>query len=151
MDIDKAERATASHGSTGLGGKQERGPRPKRTKKYKSNGSGWQSKVRMNSIKVLLKARAGLLGNLIYFKGLEWERQQSRGKNQVNLRFQYEKGNTDIIQWSKQKQAWPQMAVPCQRKRLGWRGKRLMQYAKMISTYVEARNCYVGVQWRTFG
>ena len=35
----------------------------------------------MNSIKVLLKARAGLLGNLIYFKGLEWERQQSRGKN----------------------------------------------------------------------
>ena len=35
----------------------------------------------MNSTKVLFKARAGLVGNLIYLKGLEWERQQGRGKN----------------------------------------------------------------------
>ena len=81
MDMDRTGSTTASHGSTGLGGKQERGPRPKRVRKYKSNGSGWQSKVRMNSTKVLFKARAGLVGNLIYLKGLEWERQQGRGKN----------------------------------------------------------------------
>lgn len=81
MDIDKAGRATASHGSTGLGGNQEGGPRPQRTRKYKSNGSGWQSKVRMNSIKVLLKVRAGLVSNQIYLQGLEGERQQTRGKN----------------------------------------------------------------------
>lgn len=51
------------------------------------------STVRMNSIKVLLKAMADLVGNLIYLKGLEWERQQSRGKNSVNLRLQYRRGN----------------------------------------------------------
>ena len=39
----------------------------------------------MNSIKVLLKARAGLVGNLIYLKGLEWERPELESPEAVIL------------------------------------------------------------------
>lgn len=39
----------------------------------------------INSIKILLKPRAGLVDNVIYLKGLKCERQQSKGQKPGEL------------------------------------------------------------------
>jgi len=72
---------------SGIGGKQELGPGPKGTRKYKSNASGSQGKVRIKSIKVLTQSqsRCGAYYDLFEGAGERAEQRQKLGKFKASI------------------------------------------------------------------